>query len=93
MDRLSIMALRIYHMTEDAARKEVNETHRKESLARLEILRTQCSDLQSAFDLLMGDLEDGKKILKIYRQFKMYNDPTRNPEVYKSGESPPSIKP
>jgi len=93
VDRLSILALRIYHMDEDASRKDVGETHRKESLARLDILKTQCSDLQLAFDMLLSDLESGRKILKTYRQFKMYNDPTRNPEVYNSGESPPSIKP
>lgn len=82
IDRLSILALRIYHMQEQAHRPDAAEEHRNKAKARLQILYVQHRDLCQALQELLEDLGAGRKQLKLYRQFKMYNDPTLNPYLY-----------
>lgn len=83
IDRLSILALKIYHMKEQAERKDATEEHRKKCAAKLEVLLEQQKDLSLAIDQLLEDIEAGRKYMKVYRQMKMYNDPSTNPVLYK----------
>jgi type II secretory ATPase GspE/PulE/Tfp pilus assembly ATPase PilB-like protein len=82
IDRLSILALRLYHMEEQACRSDASDGHIERAKARLEILYQQHLDLRQALAELLDDLFSGRKRLKVYRQFKMYNDPTMNPYLY-----------
>lgn len=82
IDRLSILALKIWHMREQAERKDVDEAHLERSKARLEILLEQRMDLSLAIDQLLADIEAGRKYMKVYRQMKLYNDPSTNPVLY-----------
>jgi hypothetical protein len=82
VDRISILSLKIYHMAEDAERTDISEEHRERSLMKLGLLKVQRHDLFSALSALFDDYLSGRKIMKLYRQFKMYNDPTLNPEIY-----------
>lgn len=82
VDRISILSLKIYHMCEDTLRTDISPEHRERSMQRLATLKIQRSDLYVALERLLGDYLAGKKVMKIYRQFKMYNDPTLNPELY-----------
>ena len=81
IDRLSILALKIYHFEIEAHRGD--EAHRAKSQAKLDTLLTQREDLTTAIDQLLGDLAAGRRIMKLYRQMKMYNDPSLNPMLYK----------
>ena len=83
VDRISILSLKIYHMAEDAERTDITEEHRKRSLMKLELLKVQRHDLYGALSTLFDDYLAGRKMMKLYRQFKMYNDPTLNPELYR----------
>jgi len=87
IDRLSIMALRIYHMIEQTEREDVSDEHRAKSHGRLAILTEQHADLSNSLRELLGDIFSGRKRLKVYRQFKMYNDPAMNPYLYHKDES------
>jgi hypothetical protein len=82
MDRLSILALRLYHMEEQVCRKDATEAHVVKAQSRLEILRQQHGDLSNSLRELLEDIFAGRKRLVVYRQFKMYNDPTMNPYLY-----------
>lgn len=82
IDRLSILALKIYHMKEQVDRKEVNQEHHNKCLAKLNILLEQQIDLGTAIDQLLEDIEAGRKYMKVYMQMKMYNDPSTNPVLY-----------
>ncbi len=82
IDRLSVLALRIYHMEEQAHRPDADEEHRQRAQAKLTILRDQHTDLSTALSQLFADILAGRKRLKVYRQFKMYNDPAMNPYLY-----------
>jgi hypothetical protein len=82
IDRLSILALRLYHMEEQAGRAEADEEHRAKARARLDVLRVQRGDLALSLGQLLADIFAGRNLLKIYHQFKMYNDPTLNPYLY-----------
>ncbi len=82
VDRLSILALKIYHMQEQANRDEADETHRQKSNARLQILLEQKEDLTTAFGQLLEEYASGSKTMKVYRQMKLYNDPNTNPALY-----------
>ena len=82
LDRLSILALKIWHMREQAERKDVDEAHLERSKARLEILLEQRMDLSLAIDQLLADIEAGRKYMKVYREMKLYNDPSTNPVLY-----------
>jgi hypothetical protein len=82
VDRLSILALKVFHMREETARSDVDEPHREKCREKLHILETQRSDLGVALQTLVQDLAAGRKRVKVYRQMKMYNDPTLNPVLY-----------
>ncbi|MGF1577893.1 MAG: DUF4254 domain-containing protein [Gemmataceae bacterium] len=83
IDRLSIMALRIYHMHEQVARTDVTPEHITKIQNKLAILAVQHQDLSHSLGELLNDIGEGRKRLKVYRQFKMYNDPTLNPYLYR----------
>lgn len=82
LDRLSILALKIYHMAEQVARQDATAEHRARCEAKLEVLREQRADLTAAIDTLLEDIAVGRKYMKVYRQMKMYNDPSTNPVLY-----------
>lgn len=82
IDRLSILALKIYHMHEETLRTDVSEAHLSECKHKLSILLQQQVDLSTAIDELLEDIENGDKYMKVYRQMKMYNDPELNPVLY-----------
>lgn len=84
IDRLSILALRLYHMEEQACRPDATDEHIAKAKARLDILHEQRCDLARSLNELLADIFAGRKRLKVYRQFKMYNDPTMNPYLYAS---------
>ena len=79
IDRLSILALKIYHMQEEADRKDASADHIDKCRQKLNVLLEQRMDLSTAIDQLLGDIESGKKYMKVYRQMKMYNDDELNP--------------
>ena len=83
IDRLSILALKIYHMREQVERTDVDAEHHKRCEAKLNILLEQQVDLSAAIDQLLADIEQGRIYMKVYRQLKMYNDPATNPVLYK----------
>jgi Protein of unknown function (DUF4254) len=74
-DKLSIVELKIYHMQEQADRKDVTPEFRKRCEGRLEVLRIQRDDLAAELSQLFSDIVAGRVVPKVYRQFKMYNDP------------------
>ncbi|WP_315366202.1 DUF4254 domain-containing protein [Prevotella koreensis] len=82
IDRLSILALKIYHMAEQVARNDASEEHLAKCAQKLEVLKEQQVDLSTAIDQLLEDIETGRKYMKVYRQMKMYNDPATNPVLY-----------
>jgi hypothetical protein len=84
IDRLSIVSLRLYHMEEQACRADATDEHVAKAKARLDILHEQRCDLVRSLGELLTDIFAGRKRLKLYRQFKMYNDPTMNPYLYAS---------
>ena len=84
IDRLSIMALRIYHFDEELTRDGANEQLRARVRERLDRCHVQHADLAQALAELLEDIWAGRKLLKVYRQMKMYNDPTLNPYLYRS---------
>ncbi|WP_452221559.1 DUF4254 domain-containing protein [Lacinutrix salivirga] len=79
IDRLSILALKVYHMNEEATRENASETHRANCQAKLNVLLEQRTDLSTAIDTLLNDIEKGDKYMKVYKQMKMYNDDELNP--------------
>ena len=85
IDRLSILALKIYHMNVEASRQNASEEHIQQCKKKLETLLTQRVDLSTAIDQLLSDIESGKKYMKFYKQMKMYNDPALNPVLYSNG--------
>lgn len=87
IDRLSILSLRTYHMEEQAARKNASEEHRAKAKAKLTVIYEQQADLSSSLCQLLDAIFAGQKRLKVYRQFKMYNDPTMNPYLYEKKPS------
>ena len=82
VDRLSILALKIYHMKQETLRTDVDESHRAACRQKLEVLLTQQVDLSQAIEELIGEIEAGRKYMKTYKQMKMYNDPALNPVLY-----------
>ena len=83
IDRLSILALKIYHMDEEVKREDASADHRKNCETKLNILLEQRVDLSSAIDRLLEDIENGDKYMKVYKQMKMYNDDELNPVLRK----------
>lgn len=82
IDRLSILALKIYHMDLEARRADASADHRARCAAKLDILLQQRADLSGAIDTLLDDIAAGRKFMKVYRQMKMYNDADTNPVLY-----------
>lgn len=82
IDRLSILALKIYHMNEEANRSDASQEHRDKCQEKLNILLEQRTDLSTAIDDLLTDIESGDKFMKVYKQMKMYNDDDLNPVLY-----------
>ncbi|MDN3584429.1 DUF4254 domain-containing protein [Mucilaginibacter flavus] len=82
IDRLSIMALKIYHMREEAARGDASPLHRLNCEKKVALLNEQIKDLATCLAGVLDDLERGELSFKVYRQFKMYNDPDLNPQIY-----------
>ena len=85
VDRLSILALKIYHMREQVERSDASEdqqAHRMTCQQKLQVLLEQQTDLSTAIDQLLADIEAGRKWMKVYKQMKMYNDPDTNPVLY-----------
>ena len=82
VDRLSILALKIYHMKEQVERPEATSEHKAKCQTKLNVLLEQQVDLSTAIDQLLEDIEAGRKYMKVYRQMKMYNDPSTNPVLY-----------
>lgn len=83
-DRLSILSLKIYHMLEESQRSSASDAHRAQCAEKLAVLQTQREDLSLAIDQLLDDLASGRKIMKEYKQMKMYNDDALNPVLYSS---------
>jgi Protein of unknown function (DUF4254) len=83
IDRLSILALKIYHTREEAERREAPPGHAERNRDRLAILQEQRADLAHCLDALWSDTLAGSRRFKLYRQLKMYNDPTLNPAIYR----------
>ncbi len=82
LDRLSILALKIYHMQAEVERDDASPEHKARCAAKLDVLMEQRKDLIDAIRQLLDDIKDGKKYMKVYRQMKMYNDPATNPVLY-----------
>ncbi len=82
IDRLSILAVKIYHMRAEAERTDATEAHRARCAAKLDVLLEQRADLSQAIDTLLDDIAAGRKYMKVYRQMKMYNDADTNPVLY-----------
>jgi len=82
IDRLSILALKIYHMRCETVRTDVDDAHREACRKKLDVLLSQQKDLCTAIEELIGDIESGRKYMKTYKQMKMYNDPSLNPVLY-----------
>lgn len=84
IDRLSILALKIYHTREEAERSDAPAEHAERNRARLTILKEQRSDLAQCLHALWNETLAGTRRFKLYRQLKMYNDPTLNPAIYRN---------
>ena len=84
IDRLSILALKIYHMREQAERTDASPEHIAKCKTKLDVLLEQQRDLSTAIGQLLDDIQAGRKYMKVYRQMKMYNDPTTNPVLYQN---------
>ena len=82
-DRLSILALKIWHMQEQVDRQDADAGHVARCRGKLAVLLEQQTDLSTAIDQLLDDIAAGRKYMKVYRQMKMYNDPSTNPVLYK----------
>ena len=83
VDRLSILALKIYHMREQVERTDATPEHIAKCQEKLNVLEEQQRDLSTAIDQLLEDIAEGRKYMKVYKQMKMYNDPSTNPVLYK----------
>ncbi|GGB77569.1 hypothetical protein GCM10007424_17050 [Flavobacterium suaedae] len=84
IDRLSILALKIYHMNEEATREDASAEHKLKCTEKLNVLLEQKKDLSTAIDELIADIESGEKYMKVYKQMKMYNDEELNPVLYQN---------
>ena len=84
IDRLSILALKIYHMNEEATREEATAEHRAKCQEKLNVLLDQKNDMFNSISQLIEDIESGDKYMKVYKQMKMYNDEDLNPVLYQN---------
>jgi cell division protein FtsB len=87
IDRLSILELRRYHMREQAERADATAEHRAKAVARMEVLDAQRDHLVESLDRLLREIFNAQRPLRVFRQMKMYNDPTMNPYLYKAGKA------
>lgn len=87
IDRLSILMLKIFHMNEQTQRTDAEETHIRLCQSKLEILIQQKLDLSLSLNNFLEELKDGRAIMKVYRQMKMYNDPSTNPQLYNNPQN------
>ena len=83
IDRLSILSLKIYHMAEQLERDDVDDNHKQQCLNKLNILKLQRQDLLTALQQLFAELKNQTRTFRLYKQMKMYNDATLNPQLYK----------
>ena len=83
IDRLSILHVKIYHMQEQVNRTDVSQEQHDKCVAKLAVLQEQLQDMTTSITQLLDDYASGERIMKVYRQMKMYNDPTLNPVLYK----------
>ncbi|MSU72844.1 MAG: DUF4254 domain-containing protein [Opitutus sp.] len=88
IDRLSILALKSYHMAVEAERTEATPEHRQKAAQKLAIINRQRGDLQACLQELPDDIARGRRTFRVYFQFKMYNDPTLNPALYAARGAP-----
>lgn len=86
IDRLSILALKEFHMREQAERIDATREHREKCAFKLNVIRRQIVDLSSALDALLREISEGSRSFRVYFQFKMYNDPSLNPQLYAGKE-------
>jgi hypothetical protein len=86
IDRLSILVLKIYHMQQEVNRTDADVNHKEQCVKKLAILLAQQEDLSAAIDCLLDDIQAGRKYMKIYKQMKMYNDPSLNPVLYQNSK-------
>jgi len=86
VDRLSILALKVYHMSLEANRESASEEHRKNCQVKLDVLLDQKEDLSTSINQLLTDIENGNVKMKVYKQMKMYNDDSLNPILYQKGQ-------
>lgn len=86
IDRLSILALKAYHMHQQTLRQEVDDAHRATCLAKLEVIESQLQWLSQCLTNLLEDVAKKQRTFFVYHQFKMYNDRTLNPELYLSSQ-------
>lgn len=84
IDRLSILSLKIFHMEKQTHRTDVDSTHHQACLKKLEVLQMQQAQLATCLEQLLDETHAGKRRFKVYHQFKMYNDPQLNPELYQA---------
>jgi hypothetical protein len=84
IDRLSIQALKIYHTQEESERRDAPQGHTERNQDRLAVLQEQRADLAKCLDALWKDTLEGTRRFKLYRQLKMYNDPSLNPAIYRN---------
>lgn len=82
IDRLSILALKIYHMQQETLRSDADDAHIEACSTKLAVLLEQRKDLSQSIDELLNDIAAGEKYMKVYKQMKMYNDPSLNPVLY-----------
>ena len=82
IDRLSILAVKIYHMRQETERTDTTPEHIRQCTDKLNVLLEQQKDLSTAIDQLIDDIAGGRKYMKVYKQMKMYNDPNLNPVLY-----------
>jgi hypothetical protein len=92
IDRLSILELRRFHMLEQIERADASLEHREKAAGRMVVLDTQRKHLIEALDRLLGEIFSGQRPLRVFRQMKMYNDPTMNPYLYKAQQGQPATK-
>lgn len=86
LDRISILCLKLYHMKEQTARTDVSEEHARKCAMKYNVLLEQEQDMTRSYSELLEDIESGKRVVKVYRQMKMYNDESLNPILYQNKE-------
>ncbi len=82
IDRLSILHVKLWHMQEQVDRKDVSVEQHDKCVAKMAVLKEQLSDMTTSISQLLADYANGVRVMKVYRQMKMYNDPTLNPVLY-----------